>query len=131
LQRNNNNYYYYCSSIKLCFDGSSRTSLAGLSAFLRNAIFIFALMSSVGSILGRRHRFRVRSRSPLRPVLCYGTMARHSLKLTGSPLYYRAFFNAQPHVISGHPFGLECATQPVSNCRGARVIGIRATWPAQ
>jgi hypothetical protein len=51
-------------------------------------------------------------------------MARHSLKLAGRPLHLRAFFNVRPHVISGHPFGLECATQPVSNCRGARVIGI-------
>jgi len=50
-------------------------------------------------------------------------MARHSL-------HFRAFFNVRPHVISGHPFGRECATQPVSNCRGARVIGIRETWPA-
>jgi hypothetical protein len=28
---------------------------------LRNAIFIFTLMDPVGSILGRRHRFRVRT----------------------------------------------------------------------
>jgi len=41
-------------------------------------------------------------------------MARHSLKLTGSPLHFRAFFKVRPHVISGHPFGLECVTQPVS-----------------
>ena len=54
-------------------------------------------------------------------------MARHSFQLTGSPLHFRAFFNVRPHVISGHPFGLECATQPVSNCRGAQVIGIRAS----
>ena len=58
-------------------------------------------------------------------------IARHSLKLTGIPLHFRAFFKVRPHVISGHPFVLECATQPVSNCRGARVIGIRATWPSQ
>ena len=57
-------------------------------------------------------------------------IARRSLKLAGSPLHFRAFFKFRPHVISGHPFCLECATQPVSNCRGARVIGIRATWPA-
>ena len=38
-------------------------------------------------------------------------MARHSLKLTGSPLHFRAFVNVRPHVISGNPFGLECATQ--------------------
>jgi hypothetical protein len=40
---------------------------------LRNAIFIFTLMNPVGSILGRRHRFRVRPWSPLRPIFCYGT----------------------------------------------------------
>ena len=34
-------------------------------------------------------------------------MARHSLKLTGSPLHFRAFFKVRPHVISGHPFELE------------------------
>ena len=48
------------SSIKLRFDESSRTNLTGLSVLLRNAIFIFTLMSPAGSILGRRHRFRVR-----------------------------------------------------------------------
>ena len=47
-------------------------------------------------------------------------MARHPLKLTGSPLQIRAFFNARPHVISGYPLRLEGATQPVSNCSGAR-----------
>ena len=52
-------------------------------------------------------------------------MACHSLKLTGSPLYFRAFFSVRPHVISGHPFGLECATEPITNCRGARDIGFR------
>jgi len=56
-------------------------------------------------------------------------MARHSSKLTNSPLHFRAFFDVRPHVISGYLFGLECATQPVSNCRGARVVGIRPTWP--
>jgi hypothetical protein len=54
------------------FDESSRTSLTGLSVLLRNAMFIFTPMNPVGSILGRRHRFRVRPRSPLRPILCYG-----------------------------------------------------------
>ena len=41
-------------------------------------------------------------------------IARHSLKLTGIPLHFRAFFKVRPHVISGHPFGLECVTQPES-----------------
>ena len=58
-------------------------------------------------------------------------MARHFLKMAGSHIQFRASFDDRPHVISGHPFGLEFATQPVNNCRGARVIGIRATWPAQ
>jgi hypothetical protein len=31
-------------------------------------------------------------------------MARHSLKLAGSPLHFRAFFEVRPHVISRHPF---------------------------
>ena len=51
------------------FDESSRTSLTGLSDLLRNAMFIFTLVNPVGSILRRRHRFRVRPRSPLRPNL--------------------------------------------------------------
>ena len=48
-------------------------------------------------------------------------MARHSVKLACSPLHFRALFNVRPHAISGHPFGLECATQPASNCRTAAV----------
>jgi len=47
------------SSIKLRFDGSYRTSLAGLSALLLNEMSIFTLINNVGSILARRHRFRV------------------------------------------------------------------------
>ena len=62
--------------MKLRFDESSRISLTELSALLRNAMFIFTLMNLVGSILGRRHRFRVRSRSLLRPILCCGTPFR-------------------------------------------------------
>jgi hypothetical protein len=60
------------SSIKLRFDESSRTSLTGLSVLLRNTMFIFTPTNPVGPILGRRHRFRERPRSPLRPILCYG-----------------------------------------------------------
>jgi len=48
-------------------------NVTGLGLLSRNAMFIFALMNPVGSILGRRHRFRVRPRSPLRLILCYGT----------------------------------------------------------
>ena len=37
------------------------------------------------------------------------TVARHSLKVTESPLHFRAFFSVRPHVISGHPFSRGCA----------------------
>ena len=40
---------------------------------MRNAIFISSPINPIGSIFGRRHRPRVRPRSPLRPILCYGT----------------------------------------------------------
>ena len=83
---------------------------------MRNAMIIFTLMSPVGSNLGRRHRFRVRPRSPVRHILCYGTPFLEFWPVAGSPLHFRAFFKVLPHVISGHPFGLECATQPVSSC---------------
>jgi len=43
--------------MQLRFDESSRTSLTGLSTFLRNSMFIFTPMNPAGSILGRRHRF--------------------------------------------------------------------------
>jgi len=41
------------------------------------------------------------------------------------------FSTALPQVICGQPAGRECATQLLSNCRGARLMGIHATWPAQ
>ena len=100
------------------------TSLTGLSALLRHAIFIFTLMDPLGSSLGRRKIFEyVRD---LHSGLS-SAMAPHYLEMTGRPLHFRAPFSVRPHVISRHPFGCECATQPVNNCRGARVIGIRAT----
>ena len=45
-------------SIKLRFGESSRRSLTGLSVLLRNAMFIFTLVKPVGSIIGRRPKFR-------------------------------------------------------------------------
>jgi len=54
-------------------DESARTSLTGLSVLLCNAMFIFTPMNAVGSILGRRHRLRIRPRSPFWHILCYGT----------------------------------------------------------
>ena len=47
------------------------------------------------------------------------------------PLLLSAFSNVLPQVICGQPIGRECDTKPVSNCRGARLMGVRATWPAQ
>ena len=44
-----------------------------MSVLLRNAMFIFTPMNPAGSILGSRHRFRVRPRSPLRPIRCYNS----------------------------------------------------------
>jgi hypothetical protein len=34
------------------------------------------------------------------------------------------FLSVQPEFISWHPIGPECATQPVSSCRGAWLMGI-------
>jgi len=58
-------------------------------------------------------------------------MAIHSLNSLEMPLLASAFSSVLPHVICGQPAGRECATQLVNNCRGARLMGIRATWPAQ
>ena len=60
------------NSKKLRIGKFFRTSLTGLSALLRNAMFIFPPMNPVGSSLslGRRHGLRVRPRSPFRPILC-------------------------------------------------------------
>ena len=58
-------------------------------------------------------------------------MAIHSLKSLEMPLLASAFSSALPHVICGQPTGRECATPLANNCRGARLMGIRATWPAQ
>jgi len=49
-------------------------------------------------------------------------MAIHSSKSFEMPLLLSAFSNAQPQVICGQPIGRECDTQPVSNCRGARLM---------
>ena len=58
-------------------------------------------------------------------------MAIHSSNSLEMPLLASAFSSVLPHVICGQPTGRECASQLVSNCRGARLMGIRATWPAQ
>jgi len=106
--------------------------LTGLGVLLRNAVFIFTVTNVAGSILGRRQRLLVRPRSP-------------SLKSTGSPLYFGAFFDVRPHVISGlqgsgHQFGRECRECPCYPTSKqlprrpsleVRVMGIRETWPAQ
>jgi hypothetical protein len=58
-------------------------------------------------------------------------MALHVAKSVGRSLRFRAFLSARPKYISGHPIGRKCATKPVSSCRGARIMGMRAAWPAQ
>ena len=59
------------------------------------------------------------------------TMVLHALNSVGRPLRRSAFLSVRPQVICGHPTGRGCATHPVSSCRGARLMGMRATWPAQ
>ena len=53
-------------------------------------------------------------------------MALHVTKSTGRLLRFRAFFSVRPKFISGNPIGRGCATKPVSSCRVARLIGVRA-----
>ena len=50
----------HSSAATLLFDEPSRTSLAGLSVLLRNAMLIFTLMNPVESSFRRGHRLRVR-----------------------------------------------------------------------
>ena len=57
--------------------------------------------------------------------------ALHAAKSVGRCLRFRAFLSVRPKFISGRPIGRGCATRPVSSCRGARLMGMRATWPAQ
>jgi hypothetical protein len=64
----------------------------------------------------------------------YLAMAIHPSNSFEMPLLLSAFPNVLPKVICGQPIGREFDTQPVSNCRGARLMGpmgIRVTWPAQ
>jgi len=58
-------------------------------------------------------------------------MARHSLVLTGSLCSKKGLLKGQPRVISRHPFGRECASPPLRNYHGARVVNIRESWEAQ
>ena len=70
----------------------------------------------------RRFWFGVSLQSPLRPILRSGNRSLNSLEM---PLLASAFPNILPHVTCGQPAGRERATQLVSNCRGARLMGIR------
>ena len=58
-------------------------------------------------------------------------MVLHVAKSVGRSLHFSAFLSARPKFISGNPIGCGCATQPVSSCCGARLMGVRAAWPAQ
>ena len=56
-------------------------------------------------------------------------MAIHSSKSFEMPLLLSVFSNVLLQVICGQPIGRECDTQPVSNCRGARLMGIQYPIP--
>jgi hypothetical protein len=57
-------------------------------------------------------------------------MALHVTKSVGRSLRFSAFLGVRPKFISGHPVGRGCAIQPVSSCRGTRLMGMRAALPA-
>jgi hypothetical protein len=46
-------------------------------------------------------------------------------------LRFSAFLGVRPKFIFGHLIGRVCTTQPVSSCRGAQLMGMRAAWPVQ
>jgi hypothetical protein len=52
-------------------------------------------------------------------------MALHSSNSFEMPLLLSAFSNVLPQVICGQPIGRVCGTEPVSNYRGARLMGTR------
>ena len=54
----------------------------------------------------------------------------HVTKSVGRSLRFSAFLSVRPKSIYWHPICRGCATQPVSSCRSARFMAIRATWPA-
>jgi len=57
--------------------------------------------------------------SPLRPVLGNGDALIEVLR---NALTFERVLHFLPQFICGQPIGRECDTQPVSNCRGARLI---------
>ena len=60
--------------------------------------------------------------SPLRPVLCNGEPL---IELLGNALTFERVLQCRAPGHRGQPTGQECATQLVSNCRGARLMGVR------
>jgi hypothetical protein len=58
-------------------------------------------------------------------------MALQVTKSAGKSLLISAYLSVRLKFISGHPIGHGCATQPVGSCRGARLMGMGATWPNQ
>jgi hypothetical protein len=56
-------------------------------------------------------------------------ISRHLANSVGRSLLWRAFFRVRPQFICGHPRGRGLSTQLVKNFLGARVNGVRATWP--
>ena len=107
-----------------------RTSLIGLSVLLLKEIVIVYSRGFLQPPGIKRLGFGigVSLLSPLlRPVLGNGDPLIELLGNAEMPLLLSAFSDALPQVICGQPTGRECATQLVSNCRGARLMGIRAT----
>ena len=93
-----------------------------------------------GPLKSSRHRsctlIGVGGTGPFAPIrsrhaILSEAIALHCAKSTGRSQLLRAFLSVRPHVICGQPIGRGCSTQLVSRRRGARLIGIRATCPAQ
>ena len=102
--------------------------MTGLSVLLRNAIVIIYSRGVLQPSGIRRFGNGVSQLSPLRPVLGNGDPLSEILRIA---LTFERVLQRPAQIICGQPIGRECDTQPVSNCRGARLMGIRATWPAQ
>ena len=77
----------------------------------------------------RRSGSGVSQLSPLRSVLGNGDPLIELLE--NALTFERVIQCPAVQVICGQPIDRECDTQPVSKCRSARLMGMRATWPAQ
>ena len=111
------------------------------SATRHRSIYAFHLYSNKPFRI-RRHRLRVRPRSPLKPILYYGQAF--------SDIYHMSSLRPAPRNGDSrlqYPWGCLCGKGPspacysessveygtklLSNCRGTWLMGIGATWPAK